>query len=549
VPRGNWFPQVSEISASEPLIHRAVARQALLRPDATALIHQGQPIAYKTLDLAARRYAAELAAMGVGVGHVVPMLLPRSAQLVALQLAALKCGAAYAGLDRRWPEDRVNAILEHVAPVLVVTDEPASAGRFRAYTPPTEDLHQAAGMVRATGGTESFVPVELTGAAPATVFFTSGTTGAPKGVVSPHQAVTRLFGPGGLAGFGAGHATPQAAPLPWDMYAFELWGQLTRGGTTVLVEDDHFLPSSLRELVRTAGVDTLWITTSLFNLFVDEDPGCFVGLRQVLTGGEKLSPGHVRAFLLRHPGIPLRNGYGPAESCMLTTTHLLCLKDCDVPGGVPVGSAVAGTTVLVLDEHDQPCAAEEPGEICIAGEGLATCYLGNSELTAEKFPTIGFNGASLRVYRTGDIGCFDSAGVLHFRGRRDRQIKISGHRVELLEIEVTARGLAGVRDCVALPLTGADGQVKRLALFYLTNPADAEEADLGAASPAFDPLQVRAQLTSLLPGYAVPGVVRWLERFPVTPNGKLDRNELTRIARTSHRSSRPTAPTSTVSPA
>ncbi len=512
------------ISDSEPLIHRAVARQALLRPDATALIHNGRRVSYRTLDAAASTYAAELSALGVGVGQVVPMLAPRSAQLAALQLAVLKCGAAYAGLDRRWPHDRIAAILEQVSPALVITDELATAGRFRAYQPPAQDLDSAAASA------QPFEPAQVDGAAPATVFFTSGTTGTPKGVVSPHQAVTRLFRPGGLAGFGPGHATPQAAPLPWDMYAFELWGQLTSGGTTVLVEDDHFLPGTLRDLVRAAGVDTLWITTSLFNLFVDEDADCFSGLRQVLTGGEKLSPVHVRAFLDRHPGIPLRNGYGPAESCMLTTTHLLKLADCDVPGGIPVGTPVAGTTVLVIDADDQPCAAGEPGEVCIAGEGLATGYLANPGLTAEKFPTIEHGGAPLRIYRTGDIGVVDDAGVLHFRGRRDRQVKISGHRVELTEIEVTARGLPGVRDCVALPLTAADGQVTMLALFYLASAQDAT---------AFDPLQVREQLVRLLPGYAVPGVVRWLERFPVTPNGKLDRHELTRIARTSHRSSRP----------
>ncbi|HET9899065.1 MAG TPA: amino acid adenylation domain-containing protein [Streptosporangiaceae bacterium] len=521
------------ISDSEPLIHRAVARQAQLRPDATALIERRRPVSYRTLDRAASRYASELSALGIGVGDVVPMLLPRSARLAALQLAVLKCGAAYAGLDRRWPAERIAAILGQISPAVVITDSPL--GEYPSYQPPAADLEAVAAACE-----EQFHPPELGGAAPATVFFTSGTTGMPKGVVSPHQAVTRLFRPGGLDGFGPGHATPQVAPLPWDMYAFELWGQLTSGGTTVLVEDDHFLPGALRELVRDCGVDTLWITTSLFNLFVDEDADCFKGLGQVLTGGEKLSPAHVRAFLRCHPDIPLRNGYGPAESCMLTTTRLLTLADCDVAGGIPVGTALAGTTVLVLDADDQPCPAGEPGEVCIAGKGLATGYLASPELTAEKFPTIDYGGVPLRIYRTGDVGAFDSAGVLHFRGRRDRQVKISGHRVEMTEIEATARGLAGVRDCVALPLTAPDGQVVRLALFYLASTAPDGTAPDGTPPERdanTDPLAVSDQLVRLLPAYAVPAIVRWLDRFPVTPNGKLDRAELARIARTSRRRS------------
>ncbi len=490
------------------VIHRAVARQAASQPHATALIADGRRISYQALDDAASTYAAELSRRGVSEGQVVPVILPRSAQLVALQLGILKCGAAYAGLDPRWPADRHANILEQISPTLVVGGADGPAGRFGVYQPPAEDVSGAA----ARGGT--FEPAGSDPTAPATVFFTSGTTGGPKGVVSPHQAVTRMFQPGGLDGFGPGHVTPQAAPLPWDMYAFELWGQLTTGGTVVLVAEDHLLPGTLAELVRNEGVDTLWITTSLFNLFVDEDLDCFRGLGQVLTGGEKLSPGHIRRFLERHPGIPLRNGYGPAENCMLTTTHLLRPQDCDVPGGIPVGTPVRGTTVLVLDAADQVCGPDEAGEICIAGTGLACGYLGSAELTAAKFPTVEVDGVPVRIYRTGDIGVVDSTGLLHYRGRQDRQVKISGHRVELGELETVARSLAGVRECVAVPVTTPEGQVIRLALFYLS---DADPQGDGS-----DPLAVREQLLRLLPSYLVPALVRRLARFPVTANGKLD---------------------------
>lgn len=517
----------------EQVIHRAVARNAARRPTAAAIISAGQAISYATLNDAADVYATELARLGVRPGSVVPLLLPRSAQLIALQLGVLKCGAAYAGLDLRWPGERITAILEFLAPSLVVVSAqgPHLVGAVSMYQPPREGLAETAGRL-----SDRFRPHPSVPEDPATLFFTSGTTGRPKIVVSPHQAITRMFQPGGLAGFGPAHATPQAAPLPWDMYAFEVWGQLVSGGTTVLVDDDHLMPHTLRELITTAGVDTLWLTSSLFNLFVDEDVDCFTGLGLVITGGEKLSSTHVRAFLSSHPRIPLRNGYGPAEGAMLTTTRLLTPEDCDLSGGVPVGTAVAGTTVLVLDSAGQPCPPGTPGEICIAGQGLACGYYRDPELTAAMFPTIAAASGPLRIYRTGDVGVMNETGVLHFRGRADRQIKISGHRVELDEIEGAARRVPGVRDCVTLPLLAHEGgQVTKIALFYL--------ADANLPASDGDLLNVRAQLMRQLPRYLVPDVVQCIDRFPVTANGKLDAGALLRFSRRARSGARSDATT------
>ncbi|MFI9643385.1 amino acid adenylation domain-containing protein [Micromonospora sp. NPDC051925] len=491
-------------------VHACVARHAAQRPDAPAIIYGREVVTYGILDAAADVYAAQLAAHGVGPAAVVPLLLPRSPQLVAVQLAVLKRGAAYAGLDVRWPPSRLSVILEQVAPAFVATPEDF----------PTDDLARVAAR-RADPAGASVVDVD--GMTPAMVFFTSGTTGGPKGVVSPHRAVTRLFGHGGLAGFGPGHATPQVAPLPWDMYAFELWGQLCSGGTSVLVGEDHLLPGTLRRLIRTVGVDTLWLTTSLFNLFVDEDVESFAGLRQLYVGGEKLSPSHVRRCLQEHPRLPVHNGYGPAESCMLTTTRRITLEDCDVPEGIPVGAPVPGTRVFVLGPDDRPCPPGQAGEICIAGTGLATGYLGRPEQTTQRFVHVHIGDRRVRMYRTGDRGVFDASGCLHFLGRDDRQIKINGFRIELGEIEAAARQVPGVRDCVALPVTGADGQVLRLALCYVQS-----EAEPGGDVDG-DPLDLRGHLAQALPAYLVPAAIRAIDAFPLNANGKRDTAALLRL--------------------
>jgi acyl-coenzyme A synthetase/AMP-(fatty) acid ligase len=307
---------------------------------------------------------------------------------------------------------------------------------------------------------------------------------------------------------------------------------LRSGGTAAFVPDGLLTPGTLRELISTADVDTVWLTTSLFNLFVDEDVDCFAGVRQLLVGGEKLSIPHVRAFLSSHPGVALHNGYGPAENCMLTTTRLIRPEDCEVGGGIPVGDPVPGTAVVLLDENDRPCGPGEQGEVCIAGSGLAVCYLGQPGMTAEKFPTLRIGDERVRVYRTGDIGVLDDEGVLHFRGRRDRQVKVSGHRIEPAEIEVAASRVDGVRQCVVLPLTAPDGRVSALALCYVADPATPGGAGVLGESA------VRKALTQTLPTYLVPSVVRRFDSFPVTANGKVDQAELARAAAAPRRTGR-----------
>lgn len=496
------------------LVHEAVARHARTAPGAMALIHRDARVDYATLHAAAGGYAARLAEHGVVPGSIVPLLLPRSPELVAVQLAVLRLGAAYTSLDARWPVPRLREVLGMLGdPPVAVADGPLPFAPSPAVWSPPGDLRRIAADGAGRAPLHRASPEDA-----AVVVFTSGSTGRPKGVVLPHRAITRIFRDGGPVGFGRGNVMPQAAPPWWDMYAYELFGQLMTGGTSVLTDGDYVLPQTLRRMVAGQGATTLRLTTTLFHLFVDEDPDCFTGLRQVYAGGERMSPAHAAAFLARHPGITLVNGYGPAESCMHATSRAVRPEDCEGADGIPLGEPVPRTQVVVLGADGRRCPAGMPGEIHVTGEGLALGYLGEPELTAAVFAPVELPEGTVRAYRTGDFGYLDTAGTLHFRGRTDRQLKIRGHRVEVAEIEAAAASVAGVRSAAAVPLRGPDGAATGIALFYTC--ADAE------ASVGQDPLGVHEQLADVLPDYLVPALTSALTDLPLTPNGKLDRAAL-----------------------
>ncbi|KPI10583.1 amino acid adenylation domain protein [Actinobacteria bacterium OK074] len=490
---------------SAGVIHEIFRRRAAERPDATALVHRGASVSYATLDRASDAFAAELARAGVGAGDIVPLVMPRSPQLVAAILAVLKLGAAYAALDPRWPRPRLAELVDMAsAPLVAAAPEHADGWSGPVWTPDA-DLARAA----ATDTPPIVSPSRETDTC--CVFFTSGSTGRPKGVMSPHSGTVRLFAPARIIDVGPGTVVPQAAALPWDIMSLELWSVLLGGGTSVLIDEPYLTVDGLRDLVRRDGVNTLWLTASLFNMFVEEDLGCFLGVRQLLVGGERLSPPHITSFVQAHPGITLLNGYGPAESAILTTTHRITPADCADGAEIPVGRPVDRTEVFVLDAELRRCPPGSTGEICIAGAGLANGYLANPEQTAESFVEVRVDGATRRVYRTGDLGCLDDDGVLHYLGREDRQVKVRGQRIEPGEIEAHVAQVPGIRRCAIVPRLENGSYVGMIAAYTVAEDASHVSED-----------DVRAALLERLPAYLVPDVIRAVDAFPLTNNGKLD---------------------------
>ena len=348
------------------------------------------------------------------------------------------------------------------------------------------------------------------------VCFTSGTTGKPKAVVTPHRALARLFGAeSDWMPLGPAVTMPQISAWSWDGFVIDCWGPLMTGGTAVLVDQPILVPAALSELTGRYGANSIFLTTSLFNLLVDEGVDSFAGVRTVAIGGEEASPAHIKRFMERHPDKRVVNIYGPMECGVLVTSHDVRLADCDATNGVPLGLPVAHTSIHVLD-GSRPCDDGERGEICVAGAALATGYLDDDKLTATKFTEVSIDGEPTRVYRTGDLGHWNDERKLCFDGRVDRQVQVHGHRVEPIEIEQAATRVTGVTMAAVVPLR-RDGFVDAIALFYTSPRTRVTEAGL------------RAELRQALPHYLVPRLIRRLERFPQLQNGKLDHQLLEMI--------------------
>lgn len=437
-------------------VFRARVRE---HPDRVAIVDGDRTLTYARLDAESDAVAAGLAARGVGKGDVVAVPLPRSAGLVVAALGVLKAGAAYSPLDPQWPAARIDAITGRLGHVFSST----VAAREDAPRP------------------------ELTDEDLAIVVFTSGTTGEPKGVLVPHRSVVRLPSCSADIDYTTPPVMPLAAAVAWDAMVFELWGTILSGGTLVIVAERFLTPARLRDLVATHGVDSVLLSTSLFNMHVEEDIEAFQGIRRVFTGGEQLSGDHVFAFVARHPSAALVNLYGPAENGVFSTTHRFTAQDA-THNRVPIGTPPRGTSVSLVD-----------GEIVVGGEGLTHGYFADPEGTARRFVRMG----GQRVYRTGDRGYQDADGLFYYAGRVDRQVKIRGHRIEPAEVERNAERISGVTRAVVVPL--GDAPVTGMALFYTGTPGD-----------------VRSELATRLPSYLVPDVAQHVDAFPLTAGGKVD---------------------------
>lgn len=464
-------------------IHALFKERAAETPDAIALIEGQRRITYAELDAHANRYANHLRKQGLGEGAFVGLFGNRYWQFIAATLGILKIGAAYVPLDPRDPAARIAALRQHLDGViedkLDVSAESAEQGK-------------EAGQPKGA----------------AYVMFTSGSTGEPKGVIVSHQGVTRLVCGTDYAPFDRETVMMQGSNLCFDAATFELWGALLHGGTLVFTRTDTLLDHrDLSTHIAQNGINTLFLTTSLFNQLARQAPGMFAGLRCVVFGGEAADPSMVNRVLEQGRPRQLVNGYGPTE----TTTFAVCHQIGKPAANVPIGRPIANTDVFLLDERRQLVAPGVAAEIYIGGPGVALGYLHRPEFTAERFVETEFG----RLYRTGDFGRWLADGTIEYQGRIDQQFKLRGFRIEPAEIEEQLRLHPAVAQCAVLPKLNPSGE--KVPVAYLVRRPE---------HPSVGDADFRYYLVQSLPPPFVPYQWFWLEALPLTANGKLDHRAL-----------------------
>jgi amino acid adenylation domain-containing protein len=492
-----------------------VAGAAARWPDEMAVRDPGgdRELTYRALLHAVERQAAALARAGVVAGDTVIVSLPRSAGEVVAVLAALRCGAAYACVDADLPDARLRAMLATTRP--------------RAVLAEAERARRIAGL--AGPGCAIVPPAPLDGPAPAGVpaaappdperiaylTFTSGSTGVPKAVRVPHRGVVRLVRDPDYMRAGPGDRMPRFGAPTFDAFTLEVFAPLANGGTIEVLPDGVPSSAELGRFIRERGVTVLWITAGLFRVMVEHEPEAFAQVRQVLTGGDVVPADAVRSLLERFPGLRVTNGYGPSECAVFTT---VCHFDdpASVVPDLPIGRAIAGTGILVLDRHGREVPPGAIGELSVTGPALAVDYLGDERATAAAFGRPAPDTGE-RAYRTGDLVRLDGEGRLRFLGRGDGQVKVRGFRIELQEVQRHLVAHPAVRDGVVVA-AGADAATRRLVAGVV---ADDRPGLLG---------ELRDHLAARLPAYEVPSLWALVERIPLTANGKVDAAQLERIA-------------------
>ncbi|MBQ5565995.1 MAG: amino acid adenylation domain-containing protein, partial [Clostridia bacterium] len=476
--------------------------QAVKNSDKIAVSFEGSSLTYSQLNARANSLAHILREMGVGADDFVAVLADRSMEIVEGILGIVKAGGAYVPVDPTYPQVRISFILNDCRPKAVLK-----------YTTENVEIPESIPVInladeyiwQGNGSNLDYVnsPNDLI-----YCIYTSGTTGQPKGSLIEQKSVVRLVKNTNYADLDEHTVILQTGSMSFDASTLEVWGAFLNGGKLVVtVQDvitDHI---RMRELMEREKVNTMWLTSTLFNQMITEQNDMFDNLEHLLIGGEKLSDDHVRIMKSRNNGVTLTNGYGPTENTTFTTTY-------DIPAGfenIPIGKPIANTQVYIMNKY--LCGVGVPGELCVTGDGVARGYLNRLELTAEKFVDNPFGEG--KMYRSGDLARWLPDGNIEYLGRIDEQVKIRGFRIELGEIESRIREIENIKDCAVVAKADSTGD-KAIYAYYTSN------AEVSIS-------EIKDRLKEVLPNYMIPAYMMQIDFIPITKNGKLDRRALPEI--------------------
>lgn len=488
----------------EKCLHELFEEQVAKTPNRMAVKMGSRSLTYEELDRKANGLAEQLVRIGVRPESIIGICADRSLEMVMGMLGVLKAGAAYLPLDPGQPESRIHSILEDATPVAVLTQK-KWVRHFEGFT------GQKVFLEESDGWNQTVPPnVHVKSESPAYVIYTSGSTGLPKGVVVEHRAVcNHMEWMNQRFPLTKGDRVLQKTSMSFDASIWEFYAPLLSGACLVMAEPGiHTDPFDLADAVIRERISVLQVVPSMLRMLLEESRfhEC-TGLKRVFSGGEELTVELTGEFFRCLPETALINLYGPTETC-IQVLYYECRGE--ESGSIPIGTPISNMGIFILDESMEPVPIGMVGEIYVAGPGLAKGYLNRPKLTNERFLPHPFGKG--RLYKTGDLGRWLPDGNVEFVGRRDHQLKIRGFRVEPGEVEEALRKHDSIRDVVVVG-GKTPGESVSLCAYVITKGKS-------------DVATLRNHLSQWLPDYMIPSHIVFMEQFPMTLSGKVDRDAL-----------------------
>jgi amino acid adenylation domain-containing protein len=497
-------------------VHELFEQHVAAHPDSVAAVLGARWWSYAELNGRANRLARALLARGLGREDVVAVVTERNLDWLAAVLAVFKAGGVYLPIEPHFPADRIAAMLSRAGCGLVLTEPGSTTTLDQALTALPDAQMLFIDAASEEDRPDGNLGVEVAPDQLAYIYFTSGSTGEPKGAMCEHAGMlNHLFAKIDDLGIGADRVVAQTAPQCFDISLWQLVSALLVGGRTVLVEQQVILDvERFVDTIIEGRVTVMQVVPSYLEVvlsYLEQHPRELSALRYVSVTGEAIKKELTQRWFAAAPHIKLVNAYGLTETSDDTNHEVMDRA----PDGdrVPLGRAINNVQIDVVDEYLAPVPLGAPGEIVFSGVCVGRGYINDPERTRAAFLT---DPGGRRRYRSGDHGRWRPDGKLEFLGRRDSQLKIRGFRIELGEIENTLLRVPGVRDGAVVVAVGAD-QSKHLVAFYSSQqPLDIDI--------------LRDRLGESLPEYMVPSAFHWRERLPLTANSKIDKKALTVLA-------------------
>ncbi len=470
-------------------------------PDKTALVFNNIKISYEQLDLMSDNLANYLQKLNINKEEKIAIFLDKSIEMVVSILAILKVHGAYLPIDISYPTERIEYILNDANISKIITTSDLKISIFNNITNIFIDninLKQTSNF--------KYIPNRVDSLA--YIMYTSGSTGKPKGVMIEQKSILRLITNPNFIHFDNDERILQTGSIVFDACTFEIWGALLNGFSLYIITKEELLNSTfLSNYLIKNKITILWLTAALFNQLCDINSSMFSNVKYLLTGGDVLSPKHIKKVMQDNPNLKVINGYGPTEN----TTFTCCFNiDKVYSSGIPIGYPVSGTTCYVVSKFGKLQPIGVPGELWTGGLGVSRGYVNKPELTSEKFIKNPFGNTGM-IYKTGDLVKWLPDGSIAFLGRNDNQVKIRGFRIELNEINNTILNYPSVKNCTTIIQN--INNMKYICTYII--PKDTLDID-----------NLKEYLSKTLPSYMIPSYFIIMNSLPITVNGKIDKSKL-----------------------